>query len=154
MRHREAQDVFLTTHFSLPALWWYGDVNLADASAGGRLRDGAQVFEIRHVWRGMSGCQNQRRLAALSNALAGGSRAAVYLGFGSGNPPGFQEMVLDDLSKLGTRTFYSAIASEGVAAIYDFRPGPQVNREALSTNEKKLSAELAGCVAVRPARRW
>ena len=154
MRHREPQDVFLTTHFGLPALWWYGNVNIANATRESRLMDGAPVFEIGHVWAGAWRCQNERRLGGLSNAIAGKSRAAVYLGFASDDPPGFQQLVLDDLSKLGTQTFYSAIASEGVAAIYDFRQGPSVDREAVSTDERKLSARLDGCVGVRSARRW
>jgi hypothetical protein len=154
MRHREPHDVFLTTHFGLPALWWYGNVSIANETRGRRLMDGAPVFEIGHVWAGAYRCQNERRLVGLSNAVADKSRAAVYLGFGSNTPPGFQQLVLDDLSRLGTQTFYSAIASEGVAAIYDFRLGPSIDREAASTDEKPRSARLDGCVGVRLARRW
>jgi hypothetical protein len=63
-------------------------------------------------------------------------------------------MVLDDLSKLGTRTFYSVVASEGVAAIYDFRERPPVDPESFSTGENRNPALLSGCVGVQPARRW
>jgi hypothetical protein len=152
MGHREPHDIFLTTHFGLPALWWYGNVSIATDAGGSRLLDGAPVFEIRHIWRGTEGCQNQRRLRALSSAIAGTSRAAVYLGFGSNDPPGFQDMVLDDLSKFGTRTFYSLVESEGVAAIYDFRQPPRVDETVPS--EERHSAQLGGCVGVRSGRRW
>jgi len=63
-------------------------------------------------------------------------------------------MVLDDLSKLGTRTFYSVVASEGVAAIYEFRQGPQGGPEAVAPDAGRLSSQLSGCVAVEPARHW
>jgi hypothetical protein len=155
MRQRQAGDMFLTTKYGLPALWWYGDIGIADG--GNHLPDGAAVLEITHVHRGIDGCRNRARLGALSSAFAGRSRAAVYLGFGSDVPPGFQQMVLDDLSELGTRTFYSAVAEEGVAAVFDFRAGPQRDREALLPDRKRGAAvheRPDGCVGVRPPRMW
>ena len=154
MHHREAGDVFLTTHFGLPALWWYGNVDIGDDAGGSRLIDGAPIFEIRHVWRGLHGCQNSTRLKALAHALTDASRAAVYLGFGSDVPPGFNQMVLDDLGELGTRTFYNVVGSEGVAAIYDLRLGPQVDLPPQGAEEGKRAEGLSGCVGVQPAQRW
>ena len=119
--------------------------------------DGAPVYEIAHVHRGIDGCRNQVRIEALSAALAGQSRAMVYLGFGSNVPAGFQQMVLDDLSELGRRSFYSVVASEGVAAIYDLREPPRKDGNAVPAEDKNVSAlheRPAGCVGVRTARLW
>ena len=156
LRQREPGDVFLTTHLGLPALWWYGEIGVAEG--GNRMPDGAPVYEIAHVHRGIGTCRNETRVKALSEALAGQSRAMVYLGFGSNVPAGFQQMVLDDLSELGTRTFYSVVAEEGVAAIYDLREAPRGDADAASPAEGTSVAALherpEGCVGVRTARLW
>jgi hypothetical protein len=146
MNQREPGDVFLTAHLGLPAVWWYGDISTAEPNRGRMFPDGARMFEIAHRRFGVNRCRADNRLTGLSDALAGAPRVNVYLGFDSNNPPGFQQMVLDDLAQLGTRVFYSRVAAEGVSAIYDLRhrpdaPGPRIYR-------------LTGCVAIRTARRW
>jgi hypothetical protein len=146
MLQRQPGDVFLTVHFGLPAVWWYGHVSTAEPNRGRTFsEDGARILEISHRYFGADRCRTDNRLRALSDALAGAPRASVYLGFDSDSPPGFQQLVLDDLAQLGTRIFYTRVAS-GVSAIYDLRlppdaPGPRIYK-------------LAGCVAVQPARRW
>jgi hypothetical protein len=147
MNQREPGDVFLTAHLGLPAVWWYGQISTAEPNRGRAFPgDGAPLWEISHRQFGVDRCRADAPLTALSKALAGAPRASVYLGFDSNNPPGFQQLVLDDLAQLGTRVFYSRVASEGVSAIYDFRqppdaPGPRIYK-------------LTGCVAVQPAKRW
>ena len=147
MLQREPGDVFLTAHLGLPAVWWYGHVSTAEPTRGRTFpEDGARLWEISHRQLGEDGCRPDNRLTALSDALAGAPRASVYLGFDSNRPPGFQQLVLDDLAQLGTRVFYSRVASEGVSAIYDLRhppdaPGPRIY-------------SLTGCVAMEPAKRW
>ena len=146
MLQREPGDVLLTPHLGLPAVWWYGNINTAAPNRGRTFPDGARILEINHRYFGADGCRTDRQLTALSDALAGAPRVSVYLGFDSNSPPGFQQLVLDDLAQLGTRIFYSRVASEGVAAIYDLRlpPGAQAARV----------YKLTGCVGVQNASRW
>ena len=147
MNQREPGDVFLTAHLGLPAVWWYGNISTAEPNRGRTFpEDGARIFEVSHRHFGADRCRAGAPLTALSDALAGAPRASVYLGFDSNNPPGFQQLVLDELAQLGTRVFYTRVAGEGVSAIYDLRhppdaPGPRIYR-------------LTGCVAVQPAKRW
>jgi hypothetical protein len=146
MQQREPGDILLTAHFGLPAVWWYGQISTAEPNRGRMFPDGARIFEIRHRWSGEEGCRTRTQLRELSDALAGAPRVAVYLGFDSNNPLGFQHLVLDDLARLGTRVFYSRVASEGVAAIYDLRHPPDAQGERIY--------RMAGCVGVQRARRW
>jgi hypothetical protein len=147
MNLREPGDVFLTAHLGLPAVWWYGPVSTAEPNRGRTFpEDGARLLEISHRQFGVDGCRAGASLTALSEALAGAPRASVYLGFDSNSPPGFQQLVLDELAQLGTRVFYTRVAAEGVSAIFDLRhppdaPGPRIYK-------------LTGCVAVQPAKRW
>ncbi len=147
MRQRQPGDVMLATHLSLPALWWYGGVNTDEPHRGQTVTtDGSRILEIRHTWFAAEGCRRTTRLRMLSDALAGASRAAVYLGFGSDVPKGFQLLVLDDLGRLGLRVFYSRVGEEGVAAIYDLTQPPE---PALAN-----APSIDGCVGVRAAQRW
>ena len=87
-------------------------------------------------------------MRSLADALRGQSRAAVYLGFGSNVPEGFQQLVLDDLAKLGRRTAYVGVGS-AVAAISDLRDRPDTP---LMGNAP--ASKLEGCVVARPGKRW
>ncbi len=147
MHQRQPGDVLLATHMSLPALWWYGGINTDEEHRGQTVTaDGGPILEIRHTWFASEGCRRTTRLRMLSEALAGASRAAVYLGFGSDVPEGFQLLVLDDLGRLGLRVFYSRVAAGGVAAIYDLKQPPE---PALAN-----APAVPGCVGVRAAERW
>jgi hypothetical protein len=138
--------VLLTPRFGLPAVWWYAPVSTAEPDRGRAFPgDGARILEIGHRWFGVDGCRERSPLMALESALAGVPRVSVYLGFDSNSPAGFQQLVLDDLSRLGARVSYRAVASEGFVAIFDLRQPPNVH-ERLST--------LPGCVGVRSAVRW
>jgi hypothetical protein len=148
MRQRQPGDALLTTQHGLPAVWWYGNITIADPNAGSAFPDGAAVLELRHVWFGMEGCRRRTQMRSLVETLRGQSRAAVYLGFGSDVPEGFQQMVLDDLAKLGRRTAYTRVGS-GVAAIYDLRQPPDTPLVGDAPPSK-----LAGCIAARRAARW
>ena len=147
MAQHQPGDVLLTPHFGLPAVWWYAGVDTAEPNLGGALPDrGLRVFEIGHRWPGSGRCETRTRLRELSKALAGVPRASVYLGFDSNNPAGFQQLVLADLARLGTRVFYSQVAAEGIVAIYDLRQPP--------TPEPAPVFQIDGCVVIAPARRW
>jgi hypothetical protein len=91
-------------------------------------------------------------MRSLSAALAGAPRAAVYLGFASRVPPGFQERVLHDLARLGSRVLYTPIGREGLVAIFDLRePAPLSTANSAETGGLELDD---GCVHAAPAERW
>ena len=148
MRQRQPGDALLTTKHGLPAVWWYGGIDISGADAGSALPGGGPVIELRHVWFGLEGCRRRTQMRSLADALRGQSRAAVYLGFGSNVPEGFQQLVLDDLAKLGRRTAYVGVGS-AVAAIYDLRDRPDTPLMGNSPASK-----LEGCVVARQAKRW
>jgi hypothetical protein len=82
---------------------------------------------------------------------------ALYLGFGSNIPKGFQELVLDRLSELGEMTTYRDIAEEGRAAIFDLTLPPKSWTLIVPTAEGHIlqpPARPQGCVRVRRAERW
>jgi hypothetical protein len=146
-------DVLVTMHMGLPAVWWYGGVSVAGPMFGSiNPRDGGPILEMEHHWPGPD-C----RAKDLKSALAGRSRIALYLGFDSRNPEGFQELVLDTLSELGTLTAYRAIAEEGRAAIFDLRLPPKpwaVMVTSVGGTPLKDIARPAGCASFHIARRW
>ena len=147
-------DVILTTHFGLPGLWWYSGVDISGADRGGRLANGNPAFEISHVPPG-STCDRWKK--ELDEVLKGRSRVAVYLGFRMNvEPPGFDNLVLDELGRRGTLVSYRQYAEESLVAVFDLT---EVPRETLiiPRTPGKREAEpqpLEGCVAVKPARRW
>ena len=151
LSQRQPGDVLLTNHYTLPAVWWYGDVDISDPNSGSRFADGTPLMKIEHVHFGVQGCRQRTQMRSLSTALAGAPRAAVYLGFASKVPPGFQERVLHDLARLGSRVFYTRVGLEGVVAIYDLRE-PPVDPPAGTIEDTLELAE--GCVHAVPAERW
>ena len=59
---RQPGDVLIANHLALPAVWWYGDVTIADPTAGGtNPHDGAPLFEVRHVWAGPGSCKTDQQ---------------------------------------------------------------------------------------------
>jgi hypothetical protein len=148
LEQRQPGDVLLTNHFALPAMWWYGNVDIGDPNSGSRFPDGTPLMKIEHVHFGVQGCRRRTQMRSLSEALAGASRAAVYLGFASRVPPGFQERVLHDLAQLGSRVFYTRVAQEGLVAIFDLREPPA---EPVNPTLPELEE---GCVHAVPAERW
>ena len=156
MAQRQPGDVLLTSHFGLPAIWWYGNVAISDPNRGRRHPDGARIFELTHVEAGSAGCRGGAPWSQLSRALSGSRRAVVYLGFASRIPPGFQDLVLDELSSLGTPVSYRRISHEGVSAIFDLTLPPQLWSGYVENpvRELKNGERLSGCVAARAARRW
>ena len=158
MFQRRPGDVWLTTHLGLPAIWWYGNVSISDPNGGAsHSEDGAPIFELSHINRGAPGCRGRQSRERLSDALAGSHGAAVHLGFASRTPPGFQELVLDELSRIGTLTSYRPISSEGLAVTFDFTQPPRSWRLnfVTPTGPKIEDVEPAtGCIGVQRARRW
>lgn len=158
MFQRRPDDVWLTTHLGLPALWWYGNVPISDPHRGSsHPEDGAPIFELSHVPGGAPGCRGREAREQLSKALVGARRAAIHLGFASRVPPGFQELVLDELSRIGALASYQPISTEGLVVSFDFTQPPRSWRLDFATpsGTKPESIEPAdGCIGIRRARRW
>jgi hypothetical protein len=136
----------------LPAVWWYGAVNVAPPNLGRAfMQDGGPVLEARS--RSGRDCRPENLPATLEHR----NRVLVYLGFASRDPPGFQELVLDTLSQRGKMVAYRQIAEEGLAAAFDLtqEPGPW-RAAAARPGEAPLTevARSAGCVGFFPAKRW
>src|SRR5262249_39400861 len=112
MTIRQPGDAILTTHLGLPAIWWYGGVNLSDAPAGASLPDGGPIFEVSQE---MS--DEVCRSDDLKTALAASNHASIYLGFEPGNR--FELLALNRLAELGTITTYHPIATHGYTAVVD-----------------------------------
>ena len=158
MLQRRPGDVLLTTHFGLPGIWWYGDINVAPPNAG-RVdpRNGGALFEVRHVSRVPGTCETPEQRTELQTAMKGASRVAVYLGFGSTPPVGFPEMVLDELSTLGSLTAFRRIAEEGIVAVFDLQLPPKAWTSTVSGllgREPVLVPRPGGCLGVKPGERW
>jgi hypothetical protein len=148
-------DVILTTHYGLAALWWYGGLDISNADDGGRLPDGSQIFEIGHVppGRGCSGSSDQ-----LSNVISGHDRVVVYLGFRLNvEPVGFDNLVLQELGRRAGLVSYKKFAEESHLALFDVTRTPTetlILPTSRGTGIGQAPPTAAGCIAVRPARRW
>jgi hypothetical protein len=158
MFQRQSGDVWLTTHLGLPAIWWYGNTPISGPNGGSiHAQDKAPIFELNHIPRGTPGCRESQSHDQLSKALAGSRRAAVHLGFGTGIPPGLQELILDELSRLGSLASYRRISSEGVAVTFDFTQPPRSWRLDVARPSGPRLEDVkpaAGCIGVQRATRW
>jgi hypothetical protein len=150
MAQHQAGDAILTTHMTWPAVWWYGDMPLGDpVVAEGALHDGTGLVEIGYSTTGAD-CQPD----ALRHALAGRSRALMYLGFRD-VPRGYDNFVVDRLAEIGTIVDLKRFTGLSVAVVIDLTSG----RAAVGLRHRpspvvSTDRPLDGCVAAQPARRW
>ena len=99
MSHAEPGDALITTHLSLPAVWWYGNVPLSDeAGAGGILREGGPVYEVDFP----ADCRSR----TVEDMLRNRRRVLLYLGFDVID--GLDRILLRNLSQLGDVTAHAA----------------------------------------------
>jgi hypothetical protein len=146
LQHRRPGDILITTHHALPAVWWYGGVSLAEAG-GRRFSDGGRILEVEH-----RGSQRECRGHGLDTAIDGRSRIQVYLGFVDA-PPGFDDLLLEQLSKLGTITALQHFGGASRAAVID--PAVTTGSNLFWENAgKETGTWLKGCVRVNDARAW
>ena len=105
MAQRHPGDAVMTTHFGLPALWWYGDIPIgAPIGGGSRVPDGGAVFEL--SYRGRP-CEPEQ----FRDALKDHRRLLVYLGFRFDDvPAGFDELLWLRLQELGSVPVYREFA--------------------------------------------
>jgi hypothetical protein len=149
---RKPGDPVLTTHFGLAGVWWYGDVNVSDANAGAYLGD-SPLYEITHE---PETARCAPHYAAMDAIVRRTGRAIVYLGFRMNvEPEGFDRLVLDELGRRGARVEYRRFADLSHVALFDFTQLPSGEADPLFMQSSRTPAPpLAGCVAIRPARRW
>jgi hypothetical protein len=147
-------DVIMTTHFGLPGLWWYGGVDISGSDRGGRLTNGNLVFQVHHVPPGAACGRWKNEMDAV---LKGRSRVAIYLGFRRNvEPPGFDNLVLDELGRRGSLVTYRPYAEESRVAIFDLTEAP-LDKFVIPRAPGKPDGQPkipGGCIAVTPAQRW
>jgi hypothetical protein len=135
-------DVWVTTHYGMPAIWWYGP------------GFSAPVLKVAATGRGLE-CDPRD----LRRALQGSSRALVYLGFRFDDVPrGFDDLLLSRLVELGSVTAYRIMSTASVAAIVDFsrppsRPDPTAPVRSFA-DPAALAPKLDACLTVQKGRRW
>jgi hypothetical protein len=81
----------------------------------------------------------------------------VYLGFDSSIPPGFQQLILDELIRFSTLVDYRRIGSDGAAAIFDLRQIPAVDAvdgARMQWYGQRPGQAIEGCVGIAVAERW
>jgi hypothetical protein len=151
MTVRRPGDVLMTTHFGLAAIWWYGRLNISGPDRGGSFRDGTSILEVGHV---PPGRECDQMTDEMNRALRGHSRVVVYLGFRLNvEPPGFDGLVLETLGKRGALVGYQPYAEESRLAVFDLDQAPLENLTVPLGHPTGVPA-AAGCLAIRPARRW
>ena len=146
MQQRKPGDVLITTHHALPAIWWYGGVPISK-EGGQEFSDGGGIFVAEH-----HGAQRVCRGREPETVFDEGRRIQVYFGFVD-SPPGFDDLLLERLSKLGTITALRHFPAASRAAVIDpsTREGSNLFWEDAG---KDTGTWLKGCIAVRRARVW
>jgi hypothetical protein len=144
MAQRQPGDLIVTTRLGLPALWWYGNVDISEN--GGRPEMTHRLFIAEHL--SGTDCDAQR----LRTAVESESRALVYFGF-EDYPKWFDDLVLRDLSAIGSVVALRQFGTISRAAIVDFRlaPSPGIARWSDAGHTANSSAP---CSVIRPAERW
>jgi hypothetical protein len=105
MSHKQPGDVWMTTHYGAPAIWWYAGI------------DDQRIVEVSHQPDG-SECRHDELAAAVSDV----PHVLLYLGFRFDDvPDGFDDLLVGRLSQLGSVTSYRPFADNGNAIIIDRR---------------------------------
>lgn len=150
MRQRQPGDALMTTHFGLPALWWYGGIPLSgEGQGGGRSPDGSPIFEAGYADPGPD-CQSN----PLGNVLRDDHRVVVYSGFPE-QPDGFDDLLIKSLGTRGVVTAHRRFALISRAAVIERRPAStSAHARSIPPGASLAASRVAGCVVARPARRW
>ena len=140
----EPGDVLVTTPLALPAVWWYWNIPISDGTGAGRfLHDGSPVYAVRPS----TDCRSRQ----LDDVLKDRRRVLLYLGFDV--DPHFDQLLLDNLSRLGRMTAHEQFGGLGRTAVIDLRLSRSDNP--IRLGRPAPSGHVAeGCVGVRQAERW
>jgi len=134
---KQPGDVWMTTHFGVLAIWWYAGLT------------GHRIVEVAHQPEGPP-CQHD----SWPGPLADAPRVLLYLGFRYDDvPAGFDDMLVDRLSRLGEVTAYRSFANEGHALIVDRRAGrgQPTTLAQLELRPAGSHPPAGGCLALRIA---
>ena len=134
---KQPGDVWMTTHFGAIAIWWYAGLT------------SHRIVEVAHQPEGP-----QCRHDALPGLIADAPRVLLYLGFRYDDAPaGFDDMLVDRLSRLGAVTAYRSFANEGHAVVIDRRaaPGQATTLAQLELRMAGSDPPAGGCLALRIA---
>ena len=151
MKHMPG-DALITTHLSLPAVWWYGGMTFSNPGRDDSGQPERSPILEAHAATG-SECL---RATGLREALQGRRRAIVYLGFRfDDEPKGFDDLLLASLRELGTMTAAGRFAELNFAAVFDLgvptAAPPPIARDQDSGH---APGRANGCLTLRPAARW
>lgn len=150
MTQQQPGDLWMATHQSLPAVWWYAGVPLSSPNAGAHRPDGSQILEVSYEPPGPT-CQS----GATRLMLSGHSRVLVYVASRfDAVPKGFGDLLLNRLGELGSVAAYRSFAELGAAAVVDLRLSPSGSDVAvrLGRPEELDRADAAGCLHLEPAQ--
>lgn len=145
MQQREAGDVLITTRHAQPAVWWYGRIPIT--AGGDAFPDGGRIFTAGH-YESPPECRGRE----LETAIDPRHKVLVYFGFVD-TPPGFDDVLLERLSKMGTITALRHFAGASRAAVIDPALGGGSNLFWEDAG-KDTGTWLAGCIAVDAAQAW
>jgi hypothetical protein len=117
------------------------------AGGGGAFPDGGRIFAAEHYTS-----QRDCRGRELQTAIDPRHKVLVYFGFVD-TKPGFDDLLLEQLAKIGTVTALRHFPGASRAAVVDpaFRGGSNLFWEDAG---KDTGTWLKGCVAVDAARVW
>ena len=136
-------DVFLTNHYGLPAVWWYGRVPL---TAPASVPPGNPLLEV--DYHPDPRCDH----AAFANALAPYTRVLVYIGVEvDNNAHNADVLLLQRLGQLGPLTWLQTFADRSRAAIFTLE-SPE--RRAIPRDMSLPPGSPTGCLSAAPATRW
>jgi hypothetical protein len=148
MSQRQPGDAFVTARLAAPAVWWYGGIPLSTASAGATVQSGdSPILRVTYTPPG-SDCRGDD----LRDALKGQHRAIVYFGFRFEMPNGFDDLLMERLTRLGRVTNDRRFADTGRAVVVDFRSRPEGGEHISGQTAGPPAARLGGCIQVEPAR--
>ena len=137
MSHEQPGDVWMTTHYGVPAIWWYAGV------------EGRRIIEVTDEPE-PAACRHDNLTAAVADA----PRVLLYLGFRYDDAPrGFDDRLVGRLSQLGSVTSFRPFADDGNALVIDRRvaPGAPTTLSRLHQRPTDAPAAIDGCFAVRVA---
>ena len=133
---KQPGDVWMTTHYGVAAVWWYAGI------------EGERIVKVSHQPDGPE-CEQD----ALAESIAGAPRVLLYLGFRfDDTPPGFDDLLVDRLSRLGAVTAYRSF-TESDALVVDrrIRSGAPTTLSRLDPTSPRNIPPAAGCVKLKTA---
>ena len=144
MQQRQPGDTLITTRHAQPAIWWYGGVPISEAG-GRQFSDGGRILVAEYH-------TSEDRCREFEKAIAGHRRILVYFGFVD-TPLGFDDLLLERLSKFGTVIDLRHFGGWSRAAVIDTAPSAGSNLFWEDAG-KDTGTWLKGCSALGQAGAW